>query len=132
MGDKVLAACGQLMAGGLNRIERTEEGFSVTDTYGAADSIPGAKVRWLYLDTAGYLWITTESDGLIITEGTELTHPIDGVVLTWEQGLADNEIKSIAEMGDYYFLAGKYGLTRIEKQAVAALMEGVDDGQGER
>lgn len=132
VGDKVLAACGQLMAGGLNRIERTEEGFSITDTYGAADGIPGAKVRWLYLDTAGYLWITTESDGLIITEGTELTHPIDGVVLTWEQGLADNEIKSIAEMGDYYFLAGKYGLTRIEKQAVAALMEGVDDGQGER
>jgi len=129
--DKILVACGQLTAGGLNRIERTAEGFRVADTYGIQDGIPGAKVRWLYSDSNGYLWITTESDGLILTKGTEPAHPIDGVVLTWEQGLSDNEIKSIVEMGDYYFLAGRYGLTRIEKQAVITLMEGGNDEQGE-
>ncbi len=126
-GDKVLAACGQLTAGGLNQIERTGNGFRITDTFGVQDGIPGAKVRWLYLDSNGYLWITTESDGLILTKGTELTHPIDGVVLTWEQGLSDNEIKSIVETDEYYFLAGRYGLTRIEKQTVAAFMEGEND-----
>lgn len=130
--DKILAASGQLTAGGLNRIERRGQGYQVTDTYGVADGIPGEKVRWLCLDSSGYLWITTESDGLILTKGTELTHPIEGVVLTWEQGLSDNEIKGIAETEDYYFLAGRYGLTRIEKQAVAALLEGENHGQSER
>lgn len=132
MEDKILAASGQLTAGGLNRIERRERGYQVTDTYGMEDGIPGEKVRWLYLDSSGYLWITTENDGVILTKGTELAHPIEGVVLTWEQGLSDNEIKRVVEMGDYYFLAGRYGLTRIEKQAITTLMEGEDHGQSER
>lgn len=130
--DKVLAACGQLTSGGLNQIEPREDGYEITDTFGRADGIPGEKVRWLYLDSSGYLWITTESDGLLLTKGTELTHPIEGIVLTWEQGLSDNEIKRIVETDAYYFLAGRYGLTRIEKQAVAELMEGESHGEDER
>ena len=126
--DKVLAACGQLTAGGLNQIEFGTDGVKVTDTFNTQDGIPGEKVRWLYLDDSGYLWITTESDGLLLTKGTELTHPINGMVLTWEQGLSDNEIKGIVETDDYYFLAGRYGLTRIEKQAVINLMEGGNYG----
>lgn len=132
VGDEILVACGQLTAGGLNRIRQVDDGFQVTDTYGVADGIPGAKVRWLYPDSNGYLWITTENDGLILTRMTELSHPVDGVVLTWEQGLSDNEIKSIVETDDYYFLAGRYGLTRIEKQVVVALMEGGNEKQNER
>lgn len=130
--DGIWAASGQLTAGGLNRIQGQEGKYQVTDVFGMADGIPGEKVRWLYLDSNGYLWITTENDGLILTEGTDLTHPIEGVTLTWEQGLSDNEIKCIVEMGDYYFLAGRYGLTRIEKQAIVTLMEGEKYGQSER
>lgn len=129
--EKTLAACGQLTAGGLNQIEGMAEGFQVTDSFGVQDGIPGEKVRWLYLDSNDYLWITTESDGLLLTKGSGLAHPIEGVVLTWEQGLSDNEIKSIVETEDYYFLAGRYGLTRIEKQAVVNLMEGGKDGKNE-
>lgn len=131
VGDEILVACGQLTAGGLNLVRRVDGRFRVMDTYGVEDGIPGAKVRWLYLDSSGYLWITTESDGLILTRAAGLSHPIDGVVLTWEQGLSDNEIKSIVETDDYYFLAGRYGLTRIEKQAVTALMEAGDEKQNE-
>lgn len=121
--DKILVACGQLTSGGLNQIEAEKGSLKITDTFDTQDSIPGEKVRWLYLDNNGFLWITTESDGLILTQAAELTHPIDGIVLTWEQGLSDNEIKKIAETNDYYFLAGRYGLTRIEKQALMNLME---------
>ena len=130
--DKIFAACGQLTAGGLNQIERYADGYRIMDTFGKTDGIPGEKVRWLYLDSNGYLWITTESDGLILTKGTGLTHPIEGVVLTWEQGLSDNEIKRIVETDAYYFLAGRSGLTRSEKQAVAKLMEGEHHGEDER
>lgn len=129
--DRVYAACGQLTSGGLNQIERQGDRYEITDTFDRADGIPGEKVRWLYLDSSGYLWITTESDGLLLTKGTELSHPIEGVVLTWEQGLSDNEIKSIVETDAYYFLAGRYGLTRIEKQAVEKLMEGESHGEDE-
>lgn len=129
---KTLVACGQLTAGGLNQIEAAEEGFRVTDNFGMQDGIPGEKVRWLYLDSNDYLWITTESDGLLLTKGSSLAHPIEGVVLTWEQGLSDNEIKSIVETEDYYFLAGRYGLTRVEKQAIVKLMEGGGDGEDEQ
>lgn len=121
--DQMLAACGHLTAGGLNQIEEGKDGFRVMDTFDMRDGIPGAKVRWLYLDSSGYLWITTESDGILLARGTELAHPIEGVTLTWEQGLSDNEIKGIVEAGDYYFLAGRYGITRIERQAVKDLME---------
>lgn len=130
VGDKILVACGQLTSGGLNQIEAEAGSIRVTDVYNTQDGIPGEKVRWLYLDSNGYLWITTESDGLILTKGTELTHPIDGMVLTWEQGLSDNEIKKIVETDDYYFLAGRYGLTRIEKQALMNLME--DESYGSK
>lgn len=122
--DKVLAACGQLTAGGLNVISKVQENYQVTDTYDMEDGIPGEKVRWLYKDWAGYLWITTESDGLILSKDTELEHPIDGVVLTRESGLSDNEIKRIIESDKYYWLAGRYGLTRIEKTAIRDLLEG--------
>ncbi len=130
--EKILVACGQLTAGGLNQIEAMADGFRITDSFDIQDGIPGEKVRWLYLDSNDYLWITTESDGLLLTRGSNPAHPIEGVLLTWEHGLSDNEIKSIVETEDYYFLAGRYGLTRIEKQAVVNLMEDGKDGESER
>ena len=124
-GNEILAACGQLLAGGLSVIQETAGGYEVTDHYTMEDGIPGEKVRWLYLDEAGHLWITTESDGLILSPDAQLEHPIDGVVLTEELGLSDNEIKRIVESEDYYWLAGRYGLTRIRKDAIEKLMEEV-------
>ncbi len=123
VGDEVLVACGQLTAGGLNVVTNTETGYVVSDSYDMEDGIPGEKVRWLYEDEAGYLWITTESDGLILSDDAKLEHPIDGVVLTLENGLSDNEIKRIVESDKYYWLAGRYGLTRIDKTAIRGLME---------
>ena len=121
--DKVLVASGQLTAGGLNVLEESLEGYTVADSFGVEDGIPGEKVRWLYEDSAGHLWITTESDGLILCGDAVLEHPLKGICLTWEEGLSDNEIKKIVESDAYFFLAGRYGLTRIEKHAVTRLLE---------
>ena len=122
--EKVLVATGQLTAGGLNVLTRKADSYVVTDTYTVEDGIPGDKVRWLYLDSREHLWITTESNGLLVCADGELTHPIDGVLLTEEKGLSDNEIQKIVESEEYYWLAGRYGLTRIEKAAIEKCLEG--------
>ncbi|MBQ1206915.1 MAG: hypothetical protein IIX65_00140 [Lachnospiraceae bacterium] len=122
--DSVLVATGQLTAGGLNRLSKSGEHYVVTDTFNMEDGIPGEKVRWLYKDTAGHLWITTESNGLLVCKTEEIDHPIDGVLLVQEHGLSDNEIKKIVESEKYYWLAGRYGLTRIEKSAIENCLGG--------
>lgn len=124
LANQVLIATGQLSEGGLDIAEKTDSGYRITDSFSMADGIPGEKVRWLYRDSLGHLWITTESDGLLLCGDDVLTHPIDGILLQQEQGLSDNEVKKIVETEKYYFLAGRYGLTRIEKDAAEALLEG--------
>lgn len=121
--EQVLAASGQLTAGGLNVLRNSPEGYYVADTFGMEDGIPGEKVRWLYQDHDGRLWITTESDGLILCGDGKMEHPLKGVCLTWREGLSDNEIKKIVESEKFFFLAGRYGLTRIEKEAVSRLLD---------
>ncbi len=122
--NQVLIATGQLSEGGLDIAEKESSGYRITDSFSVADGIPGEKVRWLYRDSQGHLWITTESDGLLLCRDDVLTHPMDGILLRQEQGLSDNEVKKIVETEKYYFLAGRYGLTRIEKDALEALLEG--------
>lgn len=119
--DKALSASGQLTAGGLDVLRKSPQGYYVADSFGVADGLPGEKVRWLYEDGDGRLWITTESDGLLLSQDADLTHPLRGICLTWRDGLSDNEIKKIVETERYFFLAGRYGLTRIEKEAVRRL-----------
>lgn len=120
--NKVFVASGQLSAGGLNELQYSPQGYYVTDAFDIEDGIPGEKVRLLYKDNAARLWITTESDGLILCKDADLSHPIQGIILTQAEGLSDNEIKKIVENDDYFFLAGRYGLTRIQKEAINELM----------
>ena len=124
IGNRMLIATGQLEAGGLALAEYIDDAWSIVDIYDIEDNIPGEKVRYLYADAEGYLWITTESDGLLVTQFKNiLEHPIDGLVIKAENGLSDNEIKSIKEDDLNYYLAGKYGLTVINKNTVKKLLE---------
>ena len=129
--EKIYVATGQLTAGGLCLLNETKDGFEVQDVFGTNDGIPGEKVRWLYKDTLQHLWITTESDGLLICPNDTIDHPIESVLLKQEHGLSDNEIKKIVESEQYYWLGGRYGLTRIEKQAVNQWLEGVRNDEKE-
>ena len=113
----VLIGSGQLIYGGLSVAERTEDGWKIRYTRDQNDGIPGMKVRWLFLDSAGKLWITTEADGIIILDSPDMLKetPLKGLVLKQENGLADDEIKCIEESDKCYWLGGKYGLTRYGK-----------------
>ena len=114
---RVLIGSGQLIYGGLSIAERSSGGWKIISTLDQNDGIPGMKVRWLYLDSSGRLWITTEADGLMILDDTDMldSTPLKGLILKQENGLADDEIKCIEECDSCFWLGGKYGLTRLGK-----------------
>lgn len=118
--DSILVGTGQLNHGGLDRIKRIDGEYRIIDTYNKEDGIPGEKVRYLYKDREGHLWITTESDGLIVLQSeNDLGHKIKGIKLTEENGLCDNEVKCIVEDEDSYYLGCRYGVTKISKNKLS-------------
>lgn len=118
-----LVGTGQLTAGGLAEIEKKNNTYIIKDTFDTNDGIPGEKIRQLYMDNANYIWITTESNGLIVCRDLQcIMHPINGIVLNEKDGLSDNEIKCIVETETHYWLGGRYGLTRISKDTINELM----------
>ena len=118
--DEVLIGSGQMMYGGLSIAGKQEGKWKISSNLDQNDGIPGMKVRTLFLDSAGRLFITTETDGLILLNSPDELNatPLNGTVIKQENGLADNEIKCIIECESCYFLGGKYGLTRWDKQII--------------
>ncbi len=113
--NDILVGTGHLSRGGLALLTESNNQFSVKKTWQIDNGIPGEKVRWLYLDNHERLWITTESDGLIIVALSELQNEnLSGLYLSKDEGLSDNEIKSIIETDDYIWLGGRFGLNRID------------------
>ncbi len=115
--NKVLIGSGQMIYGGLSVAEKTDGQWKITLNRDQNDGIPGMKVRDLFLDSAGRLFITTEAEGIIILDDPDglYTTPLQGLVISEENGLADNEVKCVAECDQCYFLGCKYGLTRWDK-----------------
>ncbi len=121
LGDKgVLVATGHMDRGGLALLKRRGASYFCERTWGVENGLPGEKIRWLYLDDESRLWITTESDGLLILKDLDdlKNENLDGLYLSKESGLSDNEIKVIEETDRYIWLGGRYGLTRVEKKSL--------------
>ena len=118
--EKMLVGTGYMDTGGLALVEKIEDIYTVTDTFFMKDGIPGEKVRQVFLDSEGLLWITTEYDGILITDykNNHLNKPLSGLYYTEKNGLSDNEIKCIVETPQEYWLGGKYGLTVIPKSII--------------
>ena len=114
---KVLIGSGQMIYGGLSIAEKTAGKWTITANRDQNDGIPGMKVRDLFMDSSGRLFITTEAEGIIILKSPDEldTTPLEGPILTQENGLSDNEVKCIIECDKCYFFGCKYGLTRWEK-----------------
>ena len=115
--NKVIIGSGQMIYGGLSVAEKTDGKWKITLNRDQNDGIPGMKVRDLFLDSSGRLFVTTEAEGIIILNSPDGLYktPLEGMVISQENGLADNEVKCIVECGQCYFLGCKYGLTRWDK-----------------
>ena len=78
-----------------------------------AGGLVGEKVRSLYRDTSGILWLGSEYDGLTMLSGTGLSGYVCSC-LTTETGLGNAEIKKTYEDGKgNIWLATKAGVTVI-------------------
>ncbi|MCR5032706.1 MAG: hypothetical protein K6A92_07580 [Lachnospiraceae bacterium] len=118
--EEVLIGSGHMVYGGLCLAGKQDDGWTITDTWDQENGIPGMKVRYLFLDRQKRLWITTESDGVMILDGMENLFSMEngqlqGTCIRQENGLADNEVKCMAETDSCIWLGGKYGLTRYGK-----------------
>ena len=120
VGEEILIGTGHLDRGGLALLIENDGEWTIKKTYHIDDGLPGEKIRQLYRATDGTLWITTESDGLIVCPSpVSLKQPgLPGLRLKRENGLSDNEIKVIVETESFYWLGGRYGLTRVERKAI--------------
>jgi len=113
-GDEYYVGCGYLERGGLAVVRKHADGFSVGKTYSVKEGLPGPKVRTLYYDSAGRLWVATENDGLLIVSNPNSgDNYLLGAYIKKENGLPDNEIKQIIEYDGCFYLAARRGIARI-------------------
>lgn len=114
-----LVGCGHLTSGGLNLFKLDAQGNNLISTFNIDDGIPGEKVRYIYISDMDDIWITTESDGLMITSKEALVNnQLEGIYLDKISGLSDNEIKIVGENESYYILGGRFGITTIKKDLI--------------
>ncbi len=119
--EGALVGCGHLDRGGLALFTyNSEQEPILSKVFTIENGLPGEKVRFIYHDHDGNLWITSELDGILICddEAPFINEALQGLLLDERHGLSDNEIKVIDENEKYYWLGGKLGLTRIEKSTL--------------
>lgn len=121
--DYILVGSGHLTSGGIALFTTSDDELNLIKTYLRDDGIPGDKIRSLYVSEEEDIWITTESDGLVITNASILLgeESIKGIYLDKKSGLSDNEIKIVGENNKYYILGGRFGITRILKSSIEQL-----------
>jgi len=119
----VLAGGGLYTSGGGTRFVDVNGVWTKTDTLTKADGLAGEKVRSLFQDRTGRLWIGSEYDGAVMVRtafwGTADKLGTAALVkLDTKSGLHDNEVKVVVEdaSGNIWFGARR-GITRISKDA---------------
>jgi len=113
-GGETYIGCGYLERGGLAVVSKQEDAFSVNRVYTVKEGLPGPKVRTLYYDSTGRLWIATENDGILLVPNPNSEDVLlSGTTIKKENGLPDNEIKQIMEHNGYIYLAARRGIARL-------------------
>jgi ligand-binding sensor domain-containing protein len=117
---RVWVGCGLYDRGGLAVFDRAPgtSGWQLTSTLRAPGDLPGPKVRSLFEDSGGRLWIGTEYDGLTVrAEGRELLR------LGTTDGLPSGEVIVFRQGPDgSMWLATLVGVVRIAPDAVEAIV----------
>jgi ligand-binding sensor domain-containing protein len=113
---KVWAGCGFLDRGGAVIFGGSSGTWRLERTMPAAE-LAGAKVRSLFQDSRGRVWLGSEQDGMAVRQGDRTVR-----VLTTADGLASQEVLVIAEARDHaLWLGTSDGVNRIGPDALSAL-----------
>ncbi|MFQ5412244.1 MAG: two-component regulator propeller domain-containing protein [Phycisphaerae bacterium] len=124
--DSVWVGCGLFNKGGIAIFRRTTDTWRLVRRLSVAD-LAGPKVRSLYEDSRGWIWIGSEYHGLAIRGRDRRV-----VILTTDDGLPGMEIMDIVEAGDgVMWLGTSGGVVRIAPQALEKLFASVDGSRME-
>lgn len=125
----VLTGGGFYDAGGGNLFSRRGGQWILTDELTKKDdALPGEKIRSAALDQQGRLWIGSEYNGLGLYRFQIVEDKIQLTPLTYlrkTDGLADDEIKKMAEDDHYYYFGTRNGLSVIRKTDFDHLFPGM-------
>ena len=88
------------------------------------DGLAGAKVRYLFQDQAGGIWIGSEYNGMLYLGDYDIDSLDDGRIYTPDEGLAGFEVKAMLQDSQgTLWLGTELGLTRMSYEAWSALKE---------
>lgn len=108
----MLCGGGLYTMGGGTKFAFQNDTWVKTSTLTKADGIAGEKVRSLYEDRKGRLWVGSEYDGLAVLATT--TWPTTSFKLDSKSGLFSNEVKKIVEDADgNIWLGTRRGITKL-------------------
>jgi ligand-binding sensor domain-containing protein len=111
----VWVATGLLSRGGAVRFHFDGE-WRVAQVLTQADGLAGAKVRSLFEDAAGALWVGSETSGIVRIRAGHV------MAFTVQDGLSHDEVKVIVEDSDSQLWMGtRDGVTRIDGSALSSL-----------
>lgn len=113
---RVWAGCGFLDRGGAVVFGRSSGDWRLERTIPSGE-LAGAKVRSLFQDSAGRVWLGSEQDGIAVRLGNRTLR-----VVTTADGLASQEVLSAAEAPDRsLWLGTSDGVNRIGPDALSTL-----------
>jgi ligand-binding sensor domain-containing protein len=113
---RVWAGCGFLDRGGAAVFGGSSGTWRLEHTVPTAE-LAGAKVRSLFQDSRGRIWLGSEQDGIAVRTANRTSR-----VLTVKDGLSAQEVMVIAEARDRSLWLGTAdGVTRIGPEALSVL-----------
>jgi len=109
----VLVGGGLYTKGGGTYFKYLNNSIIKTSTLSKNDGIAGGKIRSLFEDSTGRLWVGSEYDGLAVITKNET------VILNEKNGLSNDEVKKIAEdKSGNIWLGTRSGITKINKGGI--------------
>jgi ligand-binding sensor domain-containing protein len=102
----IWASTGLMDIGAAIRFEYNGESWEIAETLDSSDGLPVGKVRSVYRDPAGFLWIGSENNGLSVQTANGFK------ILTTDDGLSHDEVKVyfVASEGELW-LGTRNGIT---------------------
>jgi ligand-binding sensor domain-containing protein len=114
---RIWVGCGLIDRGGAAVIADTTNGWQVERTLGA-NELAGAKVRSLYQDGQGRIWLGSEYDGVAVRGGGHMLRRLDT-----RDGLAGQEVIAMRQTPDQGMLiASLQGVARASAEALGRLL----------
>ncbi|MFQ5412495.1 MAG: two-component regulator propeller domain-containing protein, partial [Phycisphaerae bacterium] len=124
--EAVWVGCGLFNQGGIAIFRRATDAWHLVRHLSGGD-LAGPKVRSLYEDSRGWIWIGSECHGLAIRRRDRRD-----IILTTDDGLPGMEIMDIVEADDgAMWLGTNGGVVRIARRAVEKLFANVDESRME-